>query len=91
MEYWLGVAKCAQADLLLVPQITHWRERVGSTSGVTTPASIAMDMYLIDVKNERLTRVRYEETQVSLSENPVHRQEVRFPRRPMGDCDATCL
>jgi len=68
-KYWLGVAKCAQADLLLVPQITHWRERVGSTSGVTTPASIAMDMYLIDVKNERLTRVRYEETQVSLSEN----------------------
>ncbi len=68
-KYWLGVAKCIQADLLLVPQVTNWRERIGSTAGVESPASVALDFYLIDVKNERLTRARYEETQESLIEN----------------------
>ena len=68
-KYWLGVAKCIQADLLLVPQVTYWSERVGSTSGVEKPASVALDFYLIDARAERLTRVRYEETQESLMEN----------------------
>ncbi|MDC0335681.1 hypothetical protein OAN24_02125 [Pseudodesulfovibrio sp.] len=68
-KYWLGVGKCIQTDFLLVPQVTHWRERVGSTSGVESPASVALDFYLIDVKNERMTRSRYEETQESLIEN----------------------
>ncbi|CCH50442.1 putative lipoprotein [Pseudodesulfovibrio piezophilus C1TLV30] len=68
-KYWLGVGKCIQADYLLVPQITYWRERVGSDAGVQTPASVALDFYLIDVKNERMTRSRYEETQESLLEN----------------------
>ncbi|QJB57302.1 hypothetical protein [Pseudodesulfovibrio sp. zrk46] len=68
-KYWLGVGKCAQADLLLVPQVTYWRERVGSDYGVETPASVSLEFYLIDVKNERMTRARYEETQVSLIEN----------------------
>ncbi|WP_207264309.1 hypothetical protein [Desulfovibrio sp. Huiquan2017] len=68
-KYWLGVGKCIQADFLLVPQLTTWRERVGSNSGVETPASVAIDFYLIDVKNERMIRSRYEETQQSLLEN----------------------
>ncbi|WP_419787394.1 hypothetical protein [Pseudodesulfovibrio sp.] len=68
-KYWLGVGKCIQADLLLVPQLTYWSERVGSTSGVESPASVAIDFYLIDVKNERMTRARFEETQESLMEN----------------------
>jgi hypothetical protein len=68
-KYWLGVGKCIQADLLLVPQITNWRERVGSTSGVEKPASVALDFYLIDIKNERMIRSRYEETQEALIEN----------------------
>jgi hypothetical protein len=68
-KYWLGVAKCVQADLLLVPQVTHWSERDGGPNGVARPASVALDFYLIDVKSERMTRARYEETQVSLIEN----------------------
>ncbi len=68
-KYWLGVGKCIQTDLLLVPQVTNWRERVGSTAGVEDPASVALDFYLIDVKNERMIRSRYEETQESLIEN----------------------
>lgn len=68
-KYWLGVAKCIQADLLLVPQVTYWKERVGSDGGVESPASVAMDFYLVNVKAESMTRVRYEETQQSLMEN----------------------
>lgn len=68
-KYWLGVGKCIQADFLLVPQVTHWSERVGSDTGVAVPASVALDFYLIDVKNERMTRSRFEETQVALLEN----------------------
>jgi len=68
-KYWLGVAKCMQLDYLLVPQVTYWREREGSDAGVTTPASVALEFYLINVKQERMTRARYEETQQSLMEN----------------------
>lgn len=68
-KYWLGVGKCTQADYLLVPQLTRWTERVGSDTGIESPASVAMDFYLIDVQNERFRRVRYDETQVSLFEN----------------------
>lgn len=68
-KYWLGVAKCMQLDYLLVPQVTYWRERVGSDAGVTTPASVTLELYLINVKQERMTRARYEETQQSLMEN----------------------
>lgn len=68
-KYWLGVAKCIQADLLLVPQVTYWKERVGGENGVESPASVAIDFYLIDTRAERMTRARYEETQQSLMEN----------------------
>jgi len=68
-KYWLGVGKCIQADFLLVPQLTTWRERVGSAAGVESPASVAIDFYLIDVKQERMIRSRYEETQEALLEN----------------------
>ena len=68
-KYWLGVAKCIQADYLLVPQLTTWRERDGSSAGVSSPASVAIDFYLIDVKQERMIRSRYEETQEALLEN----------------------
>ncbi len=68
-KYWLGVAKCMQVDLLLVPQVTYWQERVGSTSGVQSAASVALDFYLIDTRSERMIRSRYEETQQSLMEN----------------------
>jgi hypothetical protein len=68
-KYWLGVAKCIQCDYLLVPQLTSWKERDGSAAGVSAPASVSIDFYLIDVKQERMIRARYEETQESLLEN----------------------
>nr|WP_321514608.1 hypothetical protein [uncultured Pseudodesulfovibrio sp.] len=68
-KYWLGVGKCIQADFLLVPQLTTWRERDGSSAGVKQPASVAIDFYLIDVNQERMIRSRYEETQEALLDN----------------------
>ncbi|BCS90161.1 hypothetical protein [Pseudodesulfovibrio sediminis] len=68
-KYWLGVAKCMDVDYLLVPQLTTWRERVGSAGGVESPASVAIDFYLISVKEERMIRSRYEETQQALLDN----------------------
>lgn len=68
-KYWLGVGKCLPVDYLLVPMVLKFQERLGSDNGVTRPASVTMDLFLIDVKNERITRSRFEETQVGLSEN----------------------
>lgn len=67
--YWLEVAKCMSVDYLLVPQLTYWRDREGGEHGVTQPASVALDLFLIDVDNESLHRKHFEEAQVSLSEN----------------------
>nr|WP_321256085.1 hypothetical protein [uncultured Pseudodesulfovibrio sp.] len=68
-KYWLGVGKCIQADFLLVPQLTTWVERDGSSAGVKRPATVAIDFYLIDVQQERMIRSRYEETQEALLDN----------------------
>ncbi|BDQ38963.1 lipoprotein [Pseudodesulfovibrio nedwellii] len=68
-KYWLGVGKCIQADFLLVPQLTTWVERDGSSAGVKRPATVAIDFYLIDIQQERMIRSRYEETQEALLDN----------------------
>lgn len=68
-KYWKGVGKCMQVDYLLVPQLLHWDERVGSSAGVVKPASVVLDLFLINVKDGSLVRAHYDETQVALSEN----------------------
>lgn len=68
-KYWKGVGKCIQADYLLVPQVLRWDERVGSDAGVVEPASVVIDLFLIDVKQGTMVRAHYDETQVALSEN----------------------
>jgi hypothetical protein len=69
-DFWLATARCVNAEYLLVPQIFVYERRVGSELGVSQPASVTMDLYVIDVSEEDLAgRVRFEETQVSLSEN----------------------
>lgn len=70
MQYWLKVGECVPADLLLVPQLMYWRERDGNAYGAVEPASVVMDLYLIDVPNQRLVRrFHYEETQKALTSN----------------------
>lgn len=70
LKHWVAVGTCMQVDFLLVPQVMELHEREGGEAGVTRPASIIMNIFLIDVKNAVLTsRSHYDETQSALSEN----------------------
>lgn len=70
LEYWTAVGACLDADMILVPQLTEWRERDGSEIGAEHPAAVTMDFYLIDVKKGQLIgRYHFEETQKTLTDN----------------------
>jgi len=65
-SYWLAVGRCLPADFILVPQVLRWKELEGGGN----PASVVLDLYLIDVKNERMvSRYHYDETQKALTDN----------------------
>jgi hypothetical protein len=65
-SYWLNVGKCLPADFILVPQVLSWKELEGGGN----PASVVMDLYLLDVKAERVVnRYHFDETQKALSDN----------------------
>ena len=64
--YWLNVGRCLPADFILVPQVLSWRELEGGGN----PASVVMDLYLLDVKAERVvSRFHFDETQKALTDN----------------------
>jgi len=65
-SYWLGVGRCLPADFILVPQVLYWKELGGGGD----PASVVLDLYLLDVKGERVvSRVHFDETQKALTDN----------------------
>jgi hypothetical protein len=64
--YWLNVGRCLPADFILVPQVLHWHELEGGGN----PASVVMDLFLLDVKAERVAaRYHFDETQKALTDN----------------------
>jgi hypothetical protein len=64
--YWLNVGKCLPSDFILVPQVLAWKELEGGGS----PASVVIDLFLLDVKAERVVnRYHFDETQKALSDN----------------------
>ncbi|CAK7011509.1 MAG: hypothetical protein DELT_02104 [Desulfovibrio sp.] len=70
LRRWVAVGECLKVDFLIVPQIYHLQEREGGEAGVTRPAGVVMDIFLIDVKNAALTsRSHFDETQTALAEN----------------------
>lgn len=70
MEKWVKVGRCMKADVLLVPQLLFWSEREGGPMGVEKPASVTLELFLVDVQAEQLLgRYRFEETQTSLTSN----------------------
>ncbi len=70
LEHWVEVGKCLDVDVLLVPQIIYWQEREGGDLGAQKPASVTLDMYLVNTNQDRLiSRYHFEETQESLSSN----------------------
>lgn len=69
-EYWVSIGNCMGVDILIVPQVLHWQERVGAELGAEKPASIAIDFFLLNVKSgELIARSRYDEKQRPLLEN----------------------
>lgn len=79
VEYWKEVGKCMKADYLLVPFVTRWQERDGGEWGVTRPASLTVDLYLIATASGELRRYHFEEEQKGLAENLL--QGRRFVKR----------
>lgn len=70
LRTWSAIGRCMGVDLLVVPQLYEWRERDGSSYGVTAPAKIVMDIFVLDVRNEALiSRSRFDETQSGLANN----------------------
>lgn len=70
LRHWIQVGRCLPVDFLLVPQVFAWEEREGGEWGSDDPAKVILDLYLVDVKNEKLAgRFHFDEEQQSLSEN----------------------
>ncbi len=70
--YWVKVGKCMSADYILVPQILFWQDLRGMQKADFNiqPASVIIDLYLIDVNNRRIVRrFHFDETQQTLMEN----------------------
>ncbi|WP_320175959.1 hypothetical protein [Maridesulfovibrio sp.] len=70
--YWVKVGQCMSADYILVPQILFWQDLRGMQKADFNiqPASVIIDLYLIDVNNRRIIRrFHYDETQQTLMEN----------------------
>jgi hypothetical protein len=58
------------ANLMILGTVWRYRERIGGPAGSTNPASVAFDLYLIDVSTGNLLWTgNFDETQRSLSEN----------------------
>lgn len=68
---WIQRAREAGVDVLLVPQVIDWRERVGGTAGVVTPAAVTADFFLIDAREPGalLQRSHYAVEQQALTSN----------------------
>lgn len=69
LEYWQSVGACMKTDYLLVPYVSRWQEREGGEWGVTRPAGVTLDLYLIKVATGEVRRYHFEEQQQGLAEN----------------------
>lgn len=70
LDYWTDFVAQYDIDLLLVPQILNWHERQGSGAGVTEPAHVRAEFYLINLKTKQIAKiVTFEEKQTGLVDN----------------------
>lgn len=70
LKKWVAVGNCMKVDFLIIPHVYHLQEREGGEAGVTRPAGVVMDIFLIDVKNAVFTsRSHFDETQAALADN----------------------
>ncbi|MDM8555781.1 hypothetical protein QUF75_13705 [Desulfococcaceae bacterium HSG7] len=69
-EHLVRIGQQLGADWVVAGGIYRFKERIGGTMSVKTPASAAFDIALIDVSNARLLWTgHFDETQKPLSEN----------------------
>lgn len=70
LAYWTEYANQHDIDLLFIPQILNWHQRQGSQAGVTNPAHVRAEFYLVNVKNGQIVKfVTFEEKQAGLVDN----------------------
>lgn len=62
--------KNEKPDVILYCRIVRYRERVGSKYAVSSPASVALEIKILDpVSGTVISRYEFNETQQALSEN----------------------
>lgn len=67
---WLAVGRKDRAQLLLVPMVLDWHQREGSSAGVTTPAHVRVEFFLLKVADGTvMNRSVYEVEQTGLVNN----------------------
>lgn len=77
-------------DYLLVPQVIDWHEREGSRAGVTRPAHVRVEFFLVSAKHGTVAnRSVYEVEQTGLADNLLNMGD--FFRRKGGWVTATEL
>jgi hypothetical protein len=65
-----NVGEAVAVKHIVIGTVWRYKERVGSSGGATRPASVAFDVYLMDVASGALLwMASFDETQRSLSEN----------------------
>lgn len=67
---WLAYGKKHNAQLLLVPQVLNWHEREGSQAGVSSPAHVRLEFFLLNIPESGVEgRSVFEEKQVGLADD----------------------
>ena len=70
LPLWVEYAREASADILCIPQVLTWRDRQGSAAGVTEPAHVRLEFFLLNIKEGNIIgHSVYEVEQQGLTEN----------------------
>lgn len=81
--FFAEVGRCVPADFVLVPQVTWFFEREGSTVGAIRPAKVVFDLFLIETRGGRIARqFHFEEEQQALADNLLNMK--KFMERKGG-------
>ena len=70
LPLWVEDARKTSADILFIPQVLTWRDRQGSAAGVTEPAHVRLEFFLLNIKEGNIIgHSVYEVEQQGLTEN----------------------
>ena len=70
LPLWVEYTRKTSADILLIPQVLTWRDRQGSAAGVTEPAHVRLEFFLLNIKEGNIIgHSVYEVEQQGLTEN----------------------